>query len=487
MAGDKSNSVPRRRRRWLALLLGFGVLLIVESLFHLAGWGEEDLGVDPFVGFEGVQPLFVLENDGRRWSVPKVRQEYFRPESFAATKPANQFRVFVLGGSTVQGRPYAIETAFSTWLELTLPLTDPSRDWECVNCGGVSYASYRLAPILEEILARHQPDLIVLYLGHNEFLEDRAYDQAGRFGSLVAWGHQLASHSRVYRSARTAWAARRPTTPKHRMSVEVDTLLDHEGGLGSYRRDDDWRQGVVAHFRYNIARMLRQCRSARVPVVLCNPVANLKDCPPFKFDAGGELEARWNALKRNPQASAASRVEALRRLLRDAPRHAGLHYHVAKSLDAIGEHRDALSHYRIAKDEDLCPLRILESMRAVLREEAERHGAIWVDVASEFQQRSEPEAVGERWMIDHVHPSIPGHQLIAQTILERLIETGLIAPPTSADAYQKARRERFAEHWKSLDEVYFARGQQRLEGLRLWTLGRAKRTTEPDQPEPAQQ
>ncbi len=201
------NTLPRARwrRRLLALLLGCCLLLVIESAFRGLGWGREDLGVDPFVGFAGVQPLFVLSDDGLRFEVPKIRQEYFRPESFPAEKADNAFRIFVLGGLTVQGRPYAIETSFSTWLELCLPLADPSRQWEVINCGGVSYASYRLAPILQEILKGRAPDLIILYTGQNEFLEDRAYDQAGRFGPWVAQAHRWASSSAVYRAARSTW------------------------------------------------------------------------------------------------------------------------------------------------------------------------------------------------------------------------------------------------------------------------------------------
>ena len=35
--------------------------------------------------------------------------------------------------------------------------------------GGVSYASYRVAALMEE-LVRYEPDLFVIYSGHNEFL-----------------------------------------------------------------------------------------------------------------------------------------------------------------------------------------------------------------------------------------------------------------------------------------------------------------------------
>ena len=94
------------------------------------------------------------------------------------------------------GRPYTVETAFSSWLQLFLQYADPSKKWEVVNCGGVSYASYRLVPILEEVLENYTPDLVILYTGQNEFLEDRTYahlknlplsgDQTLCFGVAVA-------------------------------------------------------------------------------------------------------------------------------------------------------------------------------------------------------------------------------------------------------------------------------------------------------------
>ena len=43
-----------------------------------------------------------------------------------------------------------------------------------INAGGISYASYRVAVVIKE-LARYEPDLFIIYTGHNEFLEERTY------------------------------------------------------------------------------------------------------------------------------------------------------------------------------------------------------------------------------------------------------------------------------------------------------------------------
>ncbi len=56
---------------------------------------------------------------------------------------------------------------------------------EVINVGGISYASYRIAAILDEVL-QHEPDLVVIYMGHNEFLEARTYDKQMLVPSTVA-------------------------------------------------------------------------------------------------------------------------------------------------------------------------------------------------------------------------------------------------------------------------------------------------------------
>ena len=112
-----------------------------------------------------------------------------------ANKSRDEFRIFCLGGSTVQGRPYANETSFTTWLELSLQAADPRRQWQVVNCGGVSYASYRLLPIMKETL-QYEPDLYIIYTGQNEFLEERTY------GEIVdAIRKKCDLHGDLYRAA----------------------------------------------------------------------------------------------------------------------------------------------------------------------------------------------------------------------------------------------------------------------------------------------
>jgi hypothetical protein len=69
-------------------------------------------------------------------------------------------------------------TSFPGWLREILLSADSSKKWEVVNAGGVSYASYRVASLMDG-LSDYEPDLFVVYSGHNEFLERRTYAPHG--------------------------------------------------------------------------------------------------------------------------------------------------------------------------------------------------------------------------------------------------------------------------------------------------------------------
>ena len=252
--------------RLAALLLGLLPLLVAEAGAAGNRIGCRRRGGGPVHWLRHDTAPFRAERGWFRTSdYPHTRFDYFRPESFAAKPASNEFRIFCLGGSTVQGRPYAIETSFTTWLELSLQAADPSRRWEVVNCGGISYASYRLVPILKELL-QYDPDLFVIYTGHNEFLESRTLSIGDLRAPTRRNNPWLGVATRVYSAVRQAWlqlAGTNAASPdRDTLPADVDAILDHYGGLADYTRDDVWREKVVEHYRFNLLRMIQLARGA---------------------------------------------------------------------------------------------------------------------------------------------------------------------------------------------------------------------------------
>lgn len=481
-----AESVPRKWRyvwrfRLAAIGLGLLPLFIAEWVLAVLDLPKRPAAIDPYVDLHHLRPLFELNEETQRFSIGKERLHLFRPASFDVRKPPGKFRAFALGGSTTQGEPYSTETAFPEWMKLNLQAQSPETDFEVINCGGLSYASYRVLAILREVL-EYDPDLIVIYTGHNEFLEQRTYTN---------WKPVSARSNAIARLAqmRTVQLVRslvsppvdRATAPSQtELSSEVDALLDYSGGLNDYHRNDPWREPVVDHFRWNIEQMIHACRARHVPLILVRPVSNLCDCPPFKFEVDTTLSTdkqleftqHWDALRAN-RDEVQDPLTEVAYLLSIDPQHAGALYLKGRLLADQGNWDDAKDYFIAARDADVCPLRAITPIADTVSELAHKFNVPLVDAEHLLAEVSEHQIPGSQWLVDHVHPTIEGHQRIGEALAELCVHEHLIQPANSN--WVTDRRALYTQHLSGLGETYFHRGKQRLEGLMLWTQGRAKK------------
>jgi lysophospholipase L1-like esterase len=477
--------IPRSRRPWLfrivAVLLGVAPFVLAEMLCIACGWGRPVEHDDPFVGFSAVHPLFVLSEDGHRFEVAQSRYRFFAPDSFPAKKGADEFRVFALGGSTVQGRPYSIETSFTTWLEIALREADNAHHWDVVNCGGISYASYRLVPILEECL-QHEPDLILLCTGHNEFLEDRTYSHIKHVPGALKPSLEFLARRRLVVLLQEALhgddASATPRAERPILADDADAMLNYHNGLAAYHRDDAWHAGVAEHFTYNVRRMIAICRDAGVPIVLIHEPSNLGDQPPFKSEHRADLSdqerQRFDALVGEAQSRYRTDVRGAVARLKEAltidERYATVWFELGKCYETLGQTDAARAALIHARDEDICPLRLPSDMEQALREIASDEDVPLIDSHALLEARTPNGILGNGWLVDHIHPSFDGHQLIAEALLAQMMQDGLVRP---REGWEEPAREAYAAHLASLPVVYFARGEEDITNVRHWTRGEA--------------
>jgi tetratricopeptide (TPR) repeat protein len=400
------------------------------------------------------------------------KSKWFNAQRFARDKPPGVTRVFALGGSTTYGHPYDDAVSFPGWLRELLADADDGRTWEVINCGGISYASYREAVLMEELLA-YEPDVFILYSGPNEFLEARTYPGlADTPGALLRLGSAL-SRTRLFAVARRVFAGdTRPDTPddpddgRSRLPAEVTTLLDQEAGLDLYSRDDALRDDILEHFRFNLGRMAEMAADAGAHMVFVTPASELRDCAPFKSEHSPDIDERAAArvaglLQEAAVLNASGRHdEALARLETAVgidPRFALTQYRLGETLFALGRTVEARAALERARDEDVCPLRPLGAMRELILDVAREHGASAVDfvriVDDECERRFGHRVPGAAQFLDHVHLDVAGYRLLGLALLQRLVDDGLLTPragwgPAAIDAVGErveARLDRVAQ------------------------------------------
>jgi tetratricopeptide (TPR) repeat protein len=325
-----------------------------------------------------------------------------------------------------------------------LPVADPSQQWEVINAGGISYASYRVANVAEELI-QYDPDLFIIYCGQNEFLEQRTYAEIRELPSAVVGLGSALSHTRVYSTVkRIVDAATRDEGPqatdRDLLPGEVKTLLDGAVGPEQYRRDDETRDDVLEHFRYNLTRMVQAIESVGANVVLVTPASNLRSCEPFKSQhrdglSGSQLSAWNDAYARAVAAMAsgdgatpdpAAALVAIEAALAIDDRYAHAHYLRGRALWDLERYEKGKAAFVRALDEDVCPLRALSPIRQIVAEAAEAEQVPLVDFVAITERLAEHATPGDDLFLDHVHPTIEGNRQVALAVLDTLAASGVV-------------------------------------------------------------
>lgn len=353
------------------------------------------------------------------------------------------------------------------------------RTYEVVNCGGVSYATYRLVPILIEVL-NYQPDLIIFCEGHNEFLEDRSYTPLKSQPAALTWAQRQATRLYSYNLLRSLVVAdaQPPTTAKRpQLGPEVDARLDWKGGLAEYHRDQQWQADTIAHFEFNMRRIVRIAEDAGVPLVLVSPVSNLQFAP-FKSEHRATIteedRAQFSMLMQQAGELRSSDGPHTLELLEQAAhlddQYAQVHFEIGMCLLDLHRTSEARAALLRAKELDVCPLRMLEPMKEIIHAVADETQTPLVDADALIATNSRSGFPDSEWLVDHVHPSMSGHQLIADALADKLAQLNLVRRQAG---WESARDQAYRDHLANLDHVYFQRGKDRLRSEQGWAHGLA--------------
>lgn len=427
---------PQRQRLFTIILLALPVLffVVLETGLRLGHYG-------------GDLNLVLLRQDGEaRWYQINrdVAKRYFtdeditvpeaRGESFRYQKLPNTFRIFCLGESSTAGWPYQFNATFPSLLHDRLALLFPDRDIEVINVGISAISSYSVLDFVHE-LVQYEPDLFLMYLGHNEF-----------YGALGAASTQHISSNRTVvrlfmqlEKLRLYLLLRNGVHSLKRMVAPAPstggsrTLMEMMIGHNTIPLQSPlYRQGVE-NFSANLSDILQTIHSRRVPVLVGTLVSNLADLEPFEsqFRDGFREKDEWSALVQQGQDrfSAGQYQSALASFQQAAQLDsmpAMLSFRIGQCYRALHRYEAARQAFIRARDLDVVRFRAGSDFNDVIRTVCAQQQVPVVEVERAFQERSAEGLIGYELLLEHVHPNFFGYFVMADAFCRAMAAHDII-------------------------------------------------------------
>ncbi len=277
---EPRSGAPARARPLRLLALAFGPVIVLALLTELA-LGALGLGHPSGPrgrGFDREERYLVP--DPERPGHARTQMFDGGPEDEVVVPPrTGARRVFLFGGSNAARTPATIVQQ-----ALNAELAASGERFEVFNFGRSGYGSARVAILLEQALEL-EPDLVVLYSGHNEFVEyGFQLDVAERAPSSLARAVPWAESLRTYHALAAAFR------PRSERGTRLGPTPQRSAFEHDKFREFSYAQ-TLAHFeryRANLRAMCALAEERGARVLMCTLFGN-QLAPPFVWSPAPEL------------------------------------------------------------------------------------------------------------------------------------------------------------------------------------------------------
>jgi len=429
-----------------ALLVPVLFLALLELGLRAIGFGGSgQLFVDypDLPGYQRVDPE-LMRRYVETCGAPAARVPSFL---FEHEKRPGALRLVVQGASTAAGFPYGRWGGLAGMLGDRLEAERPAAHDEVVSTALAAVTSYTLRDLASEIVAA-EPDAVLIYAGHNEYVGVLGAGSALTAGtSRAAARMRLAlGRSRVYRLVERAVACGREAVATagggDRTTLFARAARGARAPLGSAVYE-----AGLAQFDENVGALLDTYRRAGVPVYIATVVSNEKDLPPLSGGPAEGVDTRvWReAREAGARALAAGDLEGARgaaQTLLSLDDEAADAWFVLGQVELRAGRADAArAAFVRARDLDALRFRAPSAINDRVRALAARYGARLVDVEQRFAAASPDGIVGHELLLEHVHPNADGYFLLADAFYDALAEDGLLGMRPDASTREAARRD----------------------------------------------
>jgi tetratricopeptide (TPR) repeat protein len=351
-----------------------------------------------------VYEQWISLDDSRLTLNPEIAYRYFYSSEnvpsaghnyFDKIKRENSYRVFIMGGSSAAGFPYTPNGSFGRYIRKRLELIQPDRKIEVVNIAMSAINSYALRDLLPGVIDQ-QPDLIIIYAGHNEY-----------YGALGVGSVETLGNTRFIVNT-VIWLNRFKTFELLRDVIKSvsgwfsepviadGTLMARMSQKQLIPFNSEKYFSGLDQFEGNLRDILELAEAEKVPVLLGTVVSNLKDQKPFESvkdvnqpDADGVFSSAKLELSNGNVA-------------------------VADSL------------FRLAKELDALRWRAPEKINFIIEMLGDKFGFPIVKFDSVLNAESKAGIVGDDLITDHLHPNLRGYQIIGREFVNKALESNIL-------------------------------------------------------------
>jgi lysophospholipase L1-like esterase len=368
-------------------------------------------------------------------------------------------RIVVAGDSTIFGTYLREHSTIPRLLETQLGAATGAR-CEALNLGQEGIVASDVCALARAALERLEPDVLVVYTGHNEFLAPNvSAARAEQARPFVAWLERNRGSSAALQRLHAILAR------EDDEALEREGAAARTGGILERSTVAPVRDGIHGSFQRSLESLARAAAERSVPVVFAAPTSNGREFGPMHSAFSRELDT---SQRRAFVAHLRAAAEAL---------HAGDSATCEKRLDeaaaiddAVGEltHQRARLMWSLGRPEaaelDLDKWGLDETARAASSAVIERMeaaaratGAAFVRVGPALERAPTP---GEpRRFLDHVHPSVYGQHLIALELAQPVARALDLTPTQPAlDFEQACQALAIPEEFLESSDLYAVRG-----------------------------
>ena len=393
--------------------------------------------------------------------IPEVFKPFRTTLEVKAQKGPNDYRIFCFGGSTTRG-DFSKE-AFPSILGKIFEESKVARNVEVYNLGITTLNSFQVADFVDEVVTHHKPDLLIIYMGHNEIYGPLGVASTAQIGKSYWLTRTMLA---LHRLRTFQWMQRKidgshpQKDKKKRAQALFQAMAKSPVPYTSPMHDE-----AEKRFRKNLKRILSNGHTSEVPIVISTVASNFRDFKPFSSDLPKDPEKRfeWQIIMRQARTlGAANRYAEAETHYREAmklfPDNAQQYYELGHLYRRQGKNEEGWKLFQQAVDHDPIPFRAPSWVNKTIQNTAQEMQVILFDTEQFLREQSEQMMIGKPIMVEHLHPSTYGHYLIAAGLARTIFDEGLL----------KEKRPLPFNTVETLDDLGIKKNQEKFRGDRYW-------------------